>query len=74
MNYKLDLRGFDCPVPLIKTKKKLEEMVQGDTLEVTCNVDLYFEDVPILCKNTGNKLLSRKRIGPYTAIIEIEKQ
>ena len=74
MNYKLDLRGFDCPVPLIKTKKKLEEMEQSDTLEVICNVDLYFEDVPILCKNTGNKLLSRKRIGPHTAIIEIEKQ
>ena len=34
---KLDLRGFDCPVPLIKTKNKLKEMNTGDMLEVISN-------------------------------------
>lgn len=70
---KLDLRGFDCPVPLIKTKAKLEEMSPGEQIEIMCNVDLYFDDVPILCKNTGNRLISRKRLGPHTALIQIEK-
>jgi tRNA 2-thiouridine synthesizing protein A len=74
MNHKLDLRGLDCPMPLIKTKKKLEEISIGDVLEITSNTPLYYEDVVLLCKKTGDRLVSRSTIGPTTAIITIEKQ
>lgn len=74
MNYKIDLRGLDCPVPLIKTKKELEKLQVGDVLEVTSNTPLFYDDVVLLCKKTGDRLLSRSHIGPTTAIIKIEKQ
>ncbi|MEB7642924.1 sulfurtransferase TusA family protein [Acinetobacter pittii] len=35
MSLFLDLTGLKCPIPLMKTKKKLNEMARGETLEVT---------------------------------------
>lgn len=71
---KLDLRGFDCPVPLIKTKNKLKEMNTGDMLEVISNAHGYFDDVEFLCKKNGDKILSKQQLGPETFTVKIEKQ
>jgi tRNA 2-thiouridine synthesizing protein A len=35
MSLFLDLTGLKCPIPLMKTKKKLNEMSGGETVEVT---------------------------------------
>ncbi|MGI6065249.1 MAG: sulfurtransferase TusA family protein [Bacillota bacterium] len=33
-NYYLDLTGFVCPVPLIRTKEKIKELADGDILSI----------------------------------------
>ena len=32
--HKLDVRGAKCPMPIVKAKKQLDQLVAGDVLEV----------------------------------------
>ena len=32
---KLDVRGAKCPIPIVKAKKEVDQMMPGDLLEVT---------------------------------------
>jgi tRNA 2-thiouridine synthesizing protein A len=70
----LDLRGLDCPVPLIKTQRKLKEMNAGETLEIVSNAHGYFDDVEFLCKQSGDKVISKQQLSPNTFSVKIEKQ
>ncbi|MBF0477760.1 MAG: sulfurtransferase TusA family protein, partial [Deltaproteobacteria bacterium] len=33
-DYTLDVRGLSCPMPLLKTKKAIQEMKKGQIIEV----------------------------------------
>ena len=45
----LDLRGLDCPVPLMRTKQQLTESSPGDIIEVKSTSDQFASDVHLLC-------------------------
>lgn len=54
----LDARGMNCPLPILRTKKALSELAQGDTLAVTATDPGSLKDMQAFCKQTGNELVS----------------
>lgn len=54
----LDARGLSCPMPLLKTKKKLKDMKSGQVLEVLGTDPGSKNDIPDFCKKNGNELLA----------------
>lgn len=56
----LDVRAFMCPMPIIKTKKAIEEMESGQILEVLASDPGAKEDFPAWCEQTGHELLEIK--------------
>ena len=57
----LDLSGFKCPLPALKTRKALKGMAAGEQLEVRCTDPLAAIDIPNLIRETGDEILSQNQ-------------
>ncbi len=53
----LDTSGLNCPLPLLKTKKALLTMQDGERLRVISTDRGAFIDIPVYCEMTENSLI-----------------
>lgn len=53
----LDARGLNCPLPILRTKKSLNDMVSGQILRVLATDPGSVKDFQAFSKQTGNELL-----------------
>ncbi|MGN6702540.1 MAG: sulfurtransferase TusA family protein [Burkholderiaceae bacterium] len=58
----LDARGLNCPLPILKTKKALNDMVSGEVLRVVATDPGSVRDFQAFAKQTGNQLLSHDSV------------
>ena len=68
----LDAKGLNCPLPILKTKKALNDVPNGGTLEVLATDPGFVADMASFCRTTGNELIEfdkgRRRFPlPYQA-------
>jgi tRNA 2-thiouridine synthesizing protein A len=54
----LDARGLSCPLPILKTKKSLNELTSGQVLKVIATDPGSVKDMQAFANQTGNPLLS----------------
>jgi len=54
----LDARRLLCPMPVIKTQNKVNELQTGDTLTVTCTDPGVLNDIPAWCRINGHEVIS----------------
>jgi len=54
----LDARGLNCPLPILRAKKALNEMTSGQVLKILATDPGAVKDFQAFCKQTGNELLS----------------
>ncbi len=54
----LDVKGLNCPLPILRTKKALSEMVSGQVLRVLATDPSAAKDFQAFAKQTGNQLLA----------------
>ena len=54
----LDVKGLNCPLPILRTKKALSEMSSGQVLRVLATDAHAVKDFQAFAKQTGNELLS----------------
>jgi tRNA 2-thiouridine synthesizing protein A len=53
----LDTLGLFCPMPIIKTAKKIKELRVGQVLEVVSDDEGIKKDMPAWCETTGHEFL-----------------
>lgn len=53
----LDARRMLCPMPVIRTQQKVEQLHAGDTLVVVCTDPGAIHDIPAWCRVNGHELL-----------------
>lgn len=74
MNFdkELDARGLNCPLPILRTKKTLNEMTSDQVLKVIATDPGSVKDFAAFAKQTGNELLSSAEAGggEYTFFIK----
>lgn len=58
----LDLHGVLCPLNFVKTKLKLEEMEDGQILEVILDDGEPMRNVPRSLKEEGHKIVKVQRL------------
>jgi tRNA 2-thiouridine synthesizing protein A len=56
-HYELDATGLLCPMPVIRTQDRVEDLNNGDTLEVLCTDPGALNDVSAWCRINGHKLI-----------------
>lgn len=54
----LDARGLNCPLPILRAKKALNGLQQGEILSVRATDPGSVKDFDAFCKQTGNELIS----------------
>ncbi len=54
----LDAKGMNCPLPILKAKKELKALENGQVLEIIATDPGAMKDFASFCRATGNKLLS----------------
>jgi len=62
-NKELDARGLNCPLPILKAKKALAEMITGEVLRVIATDPGSVRDFKAFSKQTGNELLSHLEVS-----------
>ncbi len=66
----LDCRGLNCPLPILKTKKALSDVVAGATIRVISTDPGSVKDFQAFARQTGNELLeSAEANGEYLFLI-----
>ena len=54
----LDARGLNCPLPILRAKKALNDMESGQVLKILATDPGSVKDFQAFSKQTGNELLS----------------
>jgi tRNA 2-thiouridine synthesizing protein A len=62
----LDVRGLNCPLPILRAKKALGDLSAGQVLKVLATDPGSVKDFQAFCKQTGNELLSHTEGAEYT--------
>lgn len=52
-----DLRGLKCPLPVLRSRKKLSVLREGDEITVETSDPLAIIDIPHMCREDGHTLL-----------------
>ncbi len=55
----LDVKGLNCPIPIMRAKKIMKSLEPGDTLEVLATDPGSVKDFESFCRATGNTLLEQ---------------
>ena len=59
-NKELDARGLNCPLPILKAKKALADMISGEILHVISTDRGSIRDFQAFSKQTGNELIAHE--------------
>jgi tRNA 2-thiouridine synthesizing protein A len=61
MNFdkELDARGLNCPLPILRAKKALNDMLSGQILKIVATDPGSVKDFQAFAKQTGNDLLQQ---------------
>jgi tRNA 2-thiouridine synthesizing protein A len=60
MEHELDAQGLLCPLPVLKARKRLEDLGSGETLKLIATDPVSVIDVPHFCNEQGHALLSHE--------------
>ena len=60
MNFdkELDARGLNCPLPILRTKKALTDMLSGQVLKVLATDPGAVKDFQAFSRQTGHELVA----------------
>jgi tRNA 2-thiouridine synthesizing protein A len=58
----LDVKGLNCPLPILRTKKALAEMESGKVLRVLATDPGALKDFAAFSKQTGNELVLQSEV------------
>nr|WP_276562531.1 sulfurtransferase TusA family protein [Hoeflea prorocentri] len=66
-----DLRGLKCPLPVLKTKKRMAPLAGGTRIWVETTDPLAVVDIPHFCSEFGHRLLETQTVdGGHRFLIE----
>ena len=60
----LDTRGLNCPLPILKAKKALADMVSGELLRVISTDPGSNRDFQAFARQTGHELVAQSTPAP----------
>ncbi len=65
----LDVKGMNCPLPILKAKKTLKSMEANATLEVLATDPGAVADFEAFCRTTGNTMVESKKEGDVFSFV-----
>jgi len=72
-SYQLDVQGYVCPHPQIYTKKALEKLKSGETLQLVFDNPSSGESISAMCQTEGNDIVTQAQDAGTTMRWTIRK-
>jgi TusA-related sulfurtransferase len=69
----VDITGVTCPITFVKTKVALEELADGDVLEVRLNGGEPVQNVPRSLKDEGHRVTGIEKLDDGTYRLRVVK-
>ena len=67
----LDVKGLTCPMPVLRTKKAIDGMGSGQTLEVIATDPASKADIPAFLSRVGHELVDAdEKNGVFSFLIK----
>ena len=63
MDHRLDLSGLKCPLPVLRSSKRLRAMAPGEELDVVCTDPMSAIDIPNMVRELGDELVEQRAEG-----------
>ncbi|MDA1350507.1 MAG: sulfurtransferase TusA family protein [Proteobacteria bacterium] len=60
MEYYLDTKGYECPIPVLKTAKRIKKLKKNDFITVESDDPLSQYDFKNYCEENNFKIISIK--------------
>ena len=60
MEYYLDTKGYECPIPVLKTAKRIKKLKKNDLITVESDDPLSKYDFKNYCEENNFKIISIK--------------
>lgn len=67
-----DFRGLRCPLPVLKTDRRLAAMEAGARVEIISDDPLAAVDIPHYCREKGHHMVGHKAEGDVLTFL-VEK-
>ena len=58
-DHEIDVKGLQCPLPVLKARKRLSSLKRGETLRILATDPASAIDFPHYCAESGNELVSQ---------------
>lgn len=66
-----DLKGLNCPLPVLKARKRLSTMAPGSRLWIETTDPLAVIDIPAFCADDGHRLVESGTVaGGHRFLLE----
>lgn len=73
-SFTLDARNLICPLPVVRTQEKVEQLDNGDELEVLCTDPGVLHDIPAWCRIHGHQVVeTSERRGDIVVRLRVHK-
>ncbi len=59
----LDATGLLCPLPVLKARKRLQQLASGAVLKIVADDPAAIVDVPHFCAEAGHTLIDQSQDG-----------
>jgi len=59
----VDARGLNCPLPILRTKKALNDMQSGQLVHILATDPASVRDFQAFARQTGNELVEQQTLG-----------
>lgn len=69
---RLDVTGMRCPMPVLRARRKLDDLTPGDMLLVIASDPAVVQDMPAFCSMAGHTLVMA-RVEEDRYLFEIRK-
>lgn len=68
----LDVRGLNCPLPVLKAKKAMKSLEKGEQIIVESTDPLSVIDIPTFCEADGHELVKVETVSDYQRYLIIK--
>lgn len=66
-----DLKGLNCPLPVLKARKRLAGLAPGTRLWLETTDPLAVIDIPAFCTESGHRLIETQTVeGGHRFLVE----
>lgn len=69
----LDVKGFACPIPIVRTAQAMKQLAPGDVIEVLATDAGSVKDFAAWSKTTGNAIVEQTQQGGVFRFLLMKK-